>query len=179
MKKQIRFINFPEINEDKCAKSKSYNFKTAQSFINKAILDDLIELGSIEKTNARISLHSSNDNLLHNMIIMQQKGTYNRPHKHIQKAEAYHLIYGEQIILIFDHQGNIIDKCHMSLQDNILYRFEKDLFHMSIPLSDIVIFHESKIGPFIRTGDSVYADWAPAFDNTNKIDQFIKSLGVI
>ena len=179
MTKPICFANFPDINEDISAQSKSYHFKTSLSFINKAILNELIELGNKEKTNARISMHSSSDNLLHNMIIMQQKGTYNRPHKHPQKAEAYHLIYGEEIIIIFNSQGDVIDKCFMSLQNHIIYRFEKDLFHMSIPISDMVIFHESKIGPFVRKGDSVFPDWAPAVDKTNEIDWFIKNIGVI
>jgi len=168
------FNNSPNINEDKNAKSKSFNFKTDLASLTQDILKQLIELGQKEKQNARISLHTSSDNILHNMVIMQLKGTYNRPHKHVNKAEAYHLIFGEQMIIIFDDKGSIKDKCKMSMDGNILYRFEKNLFHMSIPLSDIVVFHESKIGPFVRDGDSIFPDWAP---QTPDIDTFIKSVG--
>ncbi|MFA5905564.1 MAG: WbuC family cupin fold metalloprotein [Desulfobacula sp.] len=170
------FKNYPAVNEDANAKSKSFNFKTDLSFLDRTMLKQLVEFGQKEKQNARISLHTSPENALHNMIIMQLKGTYNRPHKHVLKAEAYHLIHGEQKVIIFDNEGGIRESCRMSARGRFIYRFEKNLFHMSIPLSDIVVFHESKTGPFIRQGDSVYPNWAPETDEPDKINRFMKSL---
>lgn len=170
--------NCSDINEDENAKSKSFNFKTEIAFLDQNILKQLIEFGQKEKQNARISLHTSAENALHNMIIMQLKGTYNRPHKHAHKAEAYHLIHGEQKVIIFNDEGEIKESCRMSAGDRFIYRFEKNLFHMSIPLSDIVVFHESKTGPFVRQGDSVFPFWAPKTDERDKIDAFMKPLEV-
>lgn len=172
------FNHFPDITEDPNAKSLSYNFSGKCSFINKEIISELERIGKDAHLNARISLHASGDNALHNMIIMQRKGTYNCPHKHLDKAEAYHLILGEQMVFIFDESGTVVDQCRMSKDENMIYRFEKNMFHMSVPLSEVVIFHESKIGPFIREGDSLFAPWAPQADDHDAVDSFLESFGV-
>jgi hypothetical protein len=64
----------------------------------------------------------------------------------------------------------------MSLENNILYRFKKNYFHTSIAISDHVIFHESKIGPFIREGDSIFADWAPENEKAEEVKKFTNKL---
>tara|TARA_B100001964_G_C14000453_1_gene494749 strand:- start:456 stop:809 length:354 start_codon:yes stop_codon:yes gene_type:complete len=110
------------------------------------------------------------------MIILQHKGTYVRPHMHLAKTETYQLIEGEHLVVVFDEKGNVIDSCNMSLEDNFLYRFEKNQFHTSIPKSDFVIFHESKIGPFIREGDSIFADWAPVTEDVEEVKKFTNKL---
>ena len=47
---------------------------------------------------------------------------------------------------------------------------------MTIPITNIVIFHESKPGPFIRSGDSVYPEWAPTGKKKEESEQFIRSV---
>ena len=165
--------SYPSIKKDKNAKSLSYFFTTNKSFINTEILDIMQDSVVKEKTNIRVSLHSSPDNLFHNMIIAQGDFTYNKPHKHVNKAETYHILYGEQLVVIFNDDGTISDKFLMSKEENMIYRFEKGIFHMTIPLTPCCIFHESKIGPFVREGDSIFASWAP---NENESQQFISNL---
>ena len=41
------------------------------------------------------------------MFIFHRKGTYVRHHKHLSKAESFHLVEGEADILLFDEQGNL------------------------------------------------------------------------
>lgn len=170
------FQNFPFIKQDKNAKSLSFFCTNPISRFDEEILKELIKIGKCKNENCRISLHSAPESTLHNMIILHHKNTYNRPHYHKTKAETYHLIEGSQTVFIFDQNGRVIDRCAMSLGGVFMYRFEAGYFHMSIPTSDHVIFHETKIGPFVREGDSIYADWAPSTIETEASNAFIANL---
>ena len=170
------FSQYPFIVQDKNAKSLSFFCQKEIVSLSREAINELKKIATNEKRDVRISMHQSPESGLHNMIILQHKGTYVRPHKHLIKAEAYQLIAGTQSVFIFDEAGNVIDRCDMSPDGNFLYRFEKKYYHMSVPTSDFVIFHESKIGPFIREGDSVFAPWAPPGDNKESVKLFIDNL---
>ncbi|TVM04135.1 MAG: hypothetical protein CV087_01695 [Candidatus Brocadia sp. WS118] len=170
------FSQYPFIAQDKHAKSLSFFCKDEVVSLTKDIMNELKKIARSEKRDVRISMHQSPASDLHNMIILQQKGAYVRPHKHLIKAEAYQLIEGTQAVFIFDETGQVIRRCDMSLERNFLCRFEKNHYHMSIPTSDLVIFHESKIGPFIREGDSIFAPWAPSGDNKESVKMFMDNL---
>jgi cupin fold WbuC family metalloprotein len=170
------FSKYPFIEQDKNAKSLSFFCKKDIVALNRDAIEELKRAASSGGADVRISMHPSPESDLHNMIILQHKETYVRPHKHLTKTETYQLIEGEHLVVVFDEQGIVIDSCNMSLEDNFLYRFEKNQFHMSIPISDFVIFHESKIGPFIREGDSVFADWAPITEDVEEVRKFTSKL---
>ena len=170
------FSKYPFIVQDKNAKSLSFFCKKDIVALSRDIIDELKRVASVKCADVRISMHQSPDSDLHNMIILQHKGIYVRPHRHITKSETYQLIEGEHLVAVFDELGNVIDSCNMSLEGNFLYRFEKNQFHTSIPISDFVIFHESKIGPFIREGDSLFADWAPVAEDVEAVKKFTGKL---
>lgn len=170
------FSQYPFIVQDKNARSLSFFCKREVVSLSRDVMNELKKIASEENKDIRVSMHQSPDSDLHNMIILQHRGTYVRPHKHLKKAEAYQLIEGTQTVFIFDNAGKVIDRCDMSHDDNFLYRFEKNHYHMSIPTSDFVIFHESKIGPFIREGDSIFASWAPTGDDTESVKMFMDNL---
>lgn len=170
------FSQYPFIVQDKNAKSMSFFCKEEVVSLNRNIMDELKRIAITEQRDVRISMHQSPESGLHNMIILQQKGTYVRPHKHLIKAETYQLIEGTQSVFVFDEAGKVIKRCDMSLEDHFLCRFEKEYYHMSVPTSDFVIFHESKTGPFIREGDSIFAPWAPPGDQKEPVKIFLDNL---
>jgi len=170
------FPQYPFIRQDKEAKSLSFYCKKEVVSLGRDIINELKKIAFRENVNARISMHQSPESDLHNMIILQHNGTYVIPHKHLGKGETYHLIEGSQSVFIFDEAGNIISRCDMSLESNCLYRIGKNYFHTFIPTSDYVIFHESKIGPFIREGDSIFAPWAPTGDDKASVKIFMDNL---
>lgn len=170
------FSQYPFIVQDKDAKSLSFFCKKEVVSLGRDIINELKRIAFRENINVRISMHQSPESDLHNMIILHHKGTYVIPHKHIKKGETYHLIEGSQSVFIFEESGNIISRCDMSLENNYLYRIGKNYFHTFIPTSDYVIFHESKIGPFVREGDSIFAPWAPTGDNKESVKIFMNNL---
>ncbi|MDR4509096.1 MAG: WbuC family cupin fold metalloprotein [Candidatus Brocadiaceae bacterium] len=164
------------IREDTNAKSLSFFCTGKVSFLDHKMLDRVKKIAFKRKENLRISLHTSPDDALHNMIILQHKGTYNKPHCHKKKAETYHIIEGRQTVFVFDEEGGIIDYCEMSKEGVFLYRFAEGYYHMSVPTSEYVIFHESKIGPFVRQGDSIFARWAPSGKSADEVNEYLESI---
>ncbi len=168
--------DYPFIKQDPKAKSLSFFCEGDISYLDHRILNGLKEMAAAERTNLRISLHASPNDTLHNMIILQYRGTYNRPHYHENKAETYHLIEGTQTVYVFDADGAVIDRCDMAVDNVFLFRFEAGYNHMSIPTSDLVIFNESKIGPFVRKRDSRFASWAPDGQSPQEVADYLKTL---
>src|SRR4051812_4507478 len=68
------------------------------------------------KRRARINAHPGGDDLLHEMIIAIEPGSYIRPHKHPGKSEAFHIIEGAVNIVVFDERGDIDQVVSLSAQ---------------------------------------------------------------
>ena len=60
-------------------------------------------------------MHRDLNDLLHEMIIVIDKNSYIRPHKHLWKSESFHLIYGEADIVIFNDYGEIVNIIELAL----------------------------------------------------------------
>ncbi len=95
------------------------------------------------------------------MVIVQYAGLYCRPHKHPGKGEALHIIEGRLGFITFDDDGGIIKASDLHPEGALMARCGPDQWHMVLPLSERVIYHESKAGQYLAEGDSVFADWAP------------------
>ncbi|MBW2975675.1 WbuC family cupin fold metalloprotein [Candidatus Woesearchaeota archaeon] len=134
--------------------------------IDKETISQLVEESKRNSgCDIRISLHKDPSEEFHNMIILQNKGNYYRPHKHKNKVEAYQIIEGRMAVFIFDDKGSVKECAILSPEKNFIYRIPSNTWHLSIPLTEYVIFNESKPGPFLGEEDNISADWAP--DNSN------------
>lgn len=159
--------------EDKGAKSMSFFCKKKPAMINNALIQELKNISnSRDKENARICLHEGPQSAFQNMVILEHQGKYYRPHKHLTKGETFHIIEGSMAIFIFNEEGVIIDCCVLGGKKNLIYRIEANMYHAVMPISNLVIYHESKLGPFIGEGDSIFADWAPDVADSKKITAY-------
>lgn len=134
-----------------------------------------------ERKTARICMHKSADEQLHQMIIVHFKGNYVRPHRHPAKIESFHLIKGSLLVGVFDEAGNLTDR--MVLDDNgdqptMVARIARNIYHTVIPLTKVVIFHEITNGPFTGHNDSEFAEWAPEPDDKEKIRNFLRKISL-
>ena len=84
------------------------------------------------------------------------------------------MIKGRMITFIFSNNGKI-EKFQLIKKGDI-YRTPINKFHTMIPISKYVIYHESKTGPFLKKGDSVFPKWLKKFQN-KKIIEFYKGYG--
>ena len=121
----------------------------------------------------RFCAHKGTDDTLHEMLIIHSKGAYVRPHKHLNKSESFHIIEGHLKVVIFNEVGGIDKVINMGdyTSGNIFfYRLTDECFHTVIPISDVVIFHETTNGPFCRE-DTVFASWAPTEDDDYEVQE--------
>jgi len=125
--------------------------------LDKNVINELKILSqNLGKKDIRICLHSDRDNTLHNMINLIYKKEKNIPHKHKDKSESYHIIEGRMIITLFDDKGSIKDECSLDENDTFLFRVGENTFHTTVPETEYVIFHETRPGPFLKDGDSIF-----------------------
>ena len=92
------------------------------------------------------------------MIIAMKNNTYVYPHKHT-KSESYHIIDGKMLLVYFKNNGEIDRFVKLSVEDTLIARVDPGQYHGIIVLSKYAIFHETRIGPFERENDSMFASW--------------------
>ena len=142
----------------------------------KLILDLKAKAKEIGDKNIRLCLHMTPEAVFHQMIILEHKSGFYPPHKHLLKGEAFHMIEGSMAVFVFDDAGNISDACRLEGSGTFMYRVDVGQHHSVMPLSDIVIYHEGKPGPFLGNKDSLFPDWAPDVSSANAIAEYKQKL---
>jgi len=109
------------------------------------------------------------------MVIAFCRETYNRPHRHRNKTESFHVIEGNLLIVFFDDQGKVQRRIKMGPNrdgQTFLYRLSSSLWHTVVPLSEFVIIHETTTGPFIKD-ETEFAAWGPEDGDKAGIAQWL------
>lgn len=131
-----------------------------------------------KRKRVRICMHKNEKSKLHEMIIILSKGTYIRPHKHLNKAESLHVIEGSADVIFFDDYGKKIKKISLDSRKkklNFYYRISNSVFHTFKLKSKYFIFHEATEGPFQRN-KTIYAKWSPSEHDLLKAKKFIDTI---
>lgn len=125
------------------------------------------EAAGHSKGRVRINLHPDNADSLHEMFIAIRPDSYVRPHKHPNKSEAFHIVYGEADIIIFEDDGSIREIVHLAAGGGtkaFYYRMSKPFFHTLLIRSDMLVVHEITNGPFVKD-NTVFGSFAPDEDD--------------
>ena len=112
---------------------------------------------------ARLCLHRSDTDNLHEMIIALAHDCLFQPHRHREKTESFHIIEGRLIVVIFKNDGTPERSLLLSPAGEggaVCYRMCEPAFHAVIPLDPVVVFHEVTNGPFVPNA-AIFANWAP------------------
>ena len=159
-------LNPSHFHRDPSAKSVSLFCQEPNIAIDHSMIDALIEESEYGKHAARICLHSSPESNFHEMIILEPRGHYFPPHKHVGKAQSCHVMRGSLAAFVFDDVGGITHALILDRDMTQIFRVGEGENHLILTISDFVIYHEAKPGPFIPGGDAIFAPWAPARDDT-------------
>ena len=141
-----------------------------------SVLRELAENSALRRS--RICMHLSENDPVQEMVIGLCRDSYIRPHRHIGKSESYHIIEGELTVILFNESGQVTKRIEMSATDahlNLIYRLSKEAWHMVIPQTEYVVFHEITNGPF-KQSDTEYASWAPHESESDEIVLFLEDL---
>ena len=130
----------------------------------------------------RYCLHHSNDHLTHEMIIVFHIDTILIPHRHpIGRSESYHLIEGAMNVYFFNDNGDVINAIKLEEQSKnkfFLYRLSSHSWHLPVPTTEFMIYHETLTGPFLDESDIEYPNWKNKYDTKQKIDSLIKNVKI-
>lgn len=113
---------------------------------------------------ARLCLHHSPNDPLHEMVIVFHRDTIIQPHRHHGKSESFHLIFGELDVVFFDDDGSPTRLIRMGDESHgktRIYRLSRPIWHSVIVRSEYACIHEVTNGPF-REEENDFAPWAPA-----------------
>lgn len=164
------------LREDPKATTTSYFAVNPVVLVTQRLIDEMRDYALTNKKNVRVCLHQDPSALFHEMIILELYECYYPPHKHTQKQESRHIIEGQTAIFIFSEEGVVEDSAVLGADGNLIYRVSANRYHLGVPLTDCVIYHETKPGPFIREGDSIFASWAPGREDTQAARKYTDRL---
>jgi cupin fold WbuC family metalloprotein len=134
--------------------------------------------GQNQRNRIRLCAHGSTDDSLHEMFIVHTKETYVRPHRHLGKSEALHVIEGTVDLVTFDDTGDITGVTSMGDYQSgrtFYHRLSEPAFHTLLITSDVVVFHEITNGPFDRA-DTIWAPWAPEDSDIESVNIYTEKL---
>jgi len=101
---------------------------------------------------SRINFHQSDEESVHEMIIALSRDTNIRIHKHIGKSESFKIIEGKlAIVLFFDEDLSKREVVILEHNNNPYYRLNSSIFHLVLPLTEVVVMLEVTNGPFDAT----------------------------
>lgn len=125
---------------------------------------------------ARICAHKTNDDALHEMMIVISADSYIHPHRHVGKSESFHIVEGEVDVAVFDNDGQLTEVIQLGEPASgrcFYYRLSESAFHTLLIRSDFLIVHEVTNGPFDRDR-TVLADFAPAEEQGEEAKSYMR-----
>lgn len=131
-----------------------------------------------DRRRIRLCFHKDVNDILHEMLIIHTKDAYVRPHKHLNKSEAFHVVEGKADVVVLDSQGNVeevIPVGESSSGRTFYYRMDMPRYHTMIIHSNFLVFYETTKGPFLKS-DTVFAPWAPQEDNMQACREYTQKL---
>ena len=133
----------------------------------------LITFFNKTKKDVRICLHTSKKSNHHDMIILQKKNNFYPP-INIYEGETYHIIKGSMVCILFNDAGKISKI--FKLKKNDIFRTPINVYHTMSPISQYVVYHESKTGPFLKRGDSIFPNWIKSEEKRKILIEKIKNI---
>lgn len=128
----------------------------------------------------RFCLHKSPEHLTNEMLIVADRMAYFRPHRHpIGTDESYFIIEGNMVVFIFNDLGEvirIIDMGDYRSNLTVLYRLCSNLWHLPVPISEKVVYHEVLTGPFRKEETVECAPWSPPESDSIAVSAYMKDL---
>ena len=171
------------LREDRKAKTKAYFFKKTEVVFNRKIINFLEKYYKKNKKDIRVCIHRDPSEKQHDMVLLQKRKDFYKPwfenrkmgtfpHKHLKKGETYHMIFGKMGCVLFNNNGKVKKMCVLKKGD--IFRVPKNTYHTMMPITNYVVYHESKIGPFLKKADSIFPKWLKKYNKFQYLKKFRK-----
>jgi len=132
--------------------------------ISAALLEELATAAAASpRGRTHYNLHAGPADLVQRYLVVANRGSYFRPHRHTTRAELALIVRGALDLLVFDDSGTVTAR-HAFGTDaaNLAYENGPDIWHTVVVRHDATAFLEVKQGPYDPATASAFAPWAPA-----------------
>lgn len=127
------------------------------------------------------NFHAGPDDNPHRFLNVLLRGTYIRPHRHIEpaKAETFLVLEGEAEVVIFDDSGSVTER-HLLGGTSAAGKtwgidIEPGVWHTIIAVTGRAVCFEVKPGPWEPSTDKDFASWAPR-EGDQEAEGYLRSL---
>ncbi|MDE2136642.1 MAG: WbuC family cupin fold metalloprotein [Gammaproteobacteria bacterium] len=109
------------------------------------------------------NLHAGPADLVQRYMVVANRGSYFRPHRHTTRAELALIVRGALDLLVFDDSGTVTARHAFGAgAANLAYENGPGIWHTVVVRDDATAFLEVKQGPYDPATASAFAPWAPA-----------------
>jgi len=128
-----------------------------------ALLDELAaKAAAVPRGRAHYNIHASADELLQRFLVVAERRSYFRPHRHATKAELATLLRGGVDVLTFDDDGRVTARWSVGAgEGRFAYETPPLTWHTLLARADGTAFLEVKLGPYDPATAAEFAPWAP------------------
>jgi cupin fold WbuC family metalloprotein len=132
--------------------------------ISTRLLEELATAASASpRGRTHYNLHAGAADLVQRYLVVANRGSYFRPHRHTTRAELALIVRGALDLLTFDDAGTLSARHAFGMgAANLAYENGPGLWHTVVVREDATTFLEVKQGPYDPATASEFAPWAPA-----------------
>ncbi|MBV8497356.1 MAG: WbuC family cupin fold metalloprotein, partial [Gammaproteobacteria bacterium] len=130
----------------------------------RSLLDELAARAAASpRARAHYNIHESAGDPVQRFLVVAERDSYFRPHRHAGKSELALLLRGRVDVLVFDADGRLRARHEVGEGTGALaYETPENTWHTLLPGPGGCAFLEIKQGPYDAATSSEYAPWAPA-----------------
>jgi len=136
--------------------------------IDEALFDQVAALAqAAPRQRMNYNFHASAEDNPHRFLNVLMRGTYIRPHRHLEppKSEAFLVLEGVAEVVVFNEEGSVSARYRLGEEVDGRKRWGVDLapgvWHTVVAVSERVVCYEVKPGPWEPASDKEFAVWAP------------------
>ena len=132
--------------------------------ISAKLLDELAAAAAASpRGRTHYNLHGSAADVVQRYLVVANRGSYFRPHRHTTRAELALVVRGALDLLVFDDARRVTSRYAFGAgAGNIAYENGPGIWHTVVVNAEATAFLEVKQGPYDPATASEFADWAPA-----------------
>lgn len=131
--------------------------------ISNALLDQMTaKAAASPRRRTHYNLHASPSDVVQRFVVVFQRDSYVRPHRHLTKSELCTIIRGRFEVVVFDSDGAVTERTVVGEgTPNMAVELPHATWHTLLPLTDGAAFLEVKEGPYDPSVAAEFAAWAP------------------
>jgi cupin fold WbuC family metalloprotein len=136
--------------------------------LSASLLDELSDQAAASsRGRAHHNIHASAADLVQRFVVVAQRRSYFRPHRHLVKAELALVLRGGFDVLTFEADGTVSGRYSVGPDTpRFGYELPRATWHTLLAVADGSAFLEVKEGPYDPATASELAPWAPAEGTT-------------